>query len=148
MEIRKRPCVPIDLSTHDRYLALLDALERRAAYIMLVPVSGSGDDPVLERAKGCMEQTDHRLVTAWPGTITGGKPVDRYIFAANKEFFNYLRQFPAFFLHFTDSWGCPSVSDSGFGYDDIAFLDGGGGLLFFTTTHEGYADGVPDLLPD
>ncbi|MCI8869014.1 MAG: hypothetical protein HFF39_00475 [Lawsonibacter sp.] len=140
MEIRENRCVPVELSDHDRYLDLLNQLKEKTAYIMLVQVSGpDSGDPVVEQAESCMRRLERNTVQEWPGTVTLGRGGEQYVYAAAGAFFEYLKQFPSFFFRFQDSWGCCGVSDTGFGYDDIAFLDGEQRLLFYTTTHEGYA---------
>ncbi len=140
MEIRENRCVPIVLSAHEQYLNLLDQLREKTAYIMLVQISGSdGGDPVVEQAESCMRRLERNTVQEWPGTVTLGRGGEQYVYAADGAFFDYLKQFPSFFFRFQDSWGCDGVSDTGFGDDDIAFLDGEQRLLFYTTTHEGDA---------
>lgn len=138
--------VPIQLTDHEQYLALLDQLEVRTAAIILVQIDGGGTaDEIVSQASSCMKLLEKKKVSRWPGTVTKGKPAIQYIYQADGRFFKFLKRFPSFFFNRRDSWGCDLVEETEFGQDDIAFLDSSRSLLFFTTTHEGYAYILPSL---
>ncbi len=138
--------VPIQLTDHEQYLALLDRLEDKTTVILLIQIDG-GDtaDETVSQASSCMKLLEKKRVSRWPGTVTKGKPAVQYTYQADRRFFKFLKRFPSFFFNRRDSWGCDLVEETEFGQDDIAFLDSGHNLLFFTTTHEGYAYILPSL---
>ena len=51
-------------------------------------------------------------------------------------------------IPFLKKRGIGSVPETGFGLDDIAFLDSSGAALFYTTTHEGDAYITAGLLKE
>lgn len=138
--------VPIQLTNNEQYLSLLDRLAPKTAYIILVQICGDDiDDKVVNYANSCMKQLEKKKVSKWLGTITKGGRAIQYTYQADKRFFKFLKSFPSFFLNRQDAWGCDVVEETEFGQDDIAFLDQNYHVLFFTTTHEGYANILPSL---
>lgn len=95
----------------------------------------------------CMELIDEKSTNEWVGTLTKGKSAIEYTFKATPEFFDYLKKFEAFFIVVTDKYGGYNVTYTDFNSnDDIAFIDKNDDVLFYTTTHEGYAYKVPEIL--
>ena len=142
-------CIPIELTDTKQYLRLLCTLQKETAYIQLVQICGEDEcDPVLVKAKELMKLIKKEDVNRWLGTISRGQKVPQYLFQANNFFFNYLKGFPSFFFNTKDKWGCDEVTETAFGQDDIAFLDHGRRVLFYTTTHEGYAYADPLVISE
>lgn len=139
-------CVPVELTNHEQYLRLLEKLRKKTVYIMLVQINEEDErEPILAKALSCMELVERRCVSKWLGTVRKGPKAPRYLFRADDRFFKFLKGFPAFFFNRKDGWGCDIVEETDFGQDDIAFLDQERSVLFYTTTHEGYAYGVSTL---
>lgn len=132
--------VSVELTSHEQYVRLLAELQQETAYIMLVQIDGEDEqDPILAKALKCMHLVEKRHVGKWPGTIQKGRKVPQYLFQADRRFFKFLEGFPSFFFNRRDQWGCDLVEETDFGQNDIAFLDKSQKVLFYTTTHEGYA---------
>lgn len=128
-------CDFIDITSHQDYLDILNTIRKDTAKIIIVQIDGyDKDDPVVNTAKSMMTLESEEIVSEWIGTITGGAKAVQYTFIKNRDFFSYLASFEAFFETEDNA-----DTDTGFGLDDIAFLDSKGELLFYTTTHEGYA---------
>lgn len=139
-------CVSIELTDHQQYLWLLEQLRKNTAYIMLVQINEEDEkDPILSKALSCMKLVEKRYVGKWPGTVRKGAKAPQYLFQADARFFKFLNGFPSFFFNRKDPWGCELVEETDFGQDDIAFLDQEQNILFYTTTHEGYAYGISAL---
>ncbi len=135
-------CVSIELTDHQQYLWLLEQLRKNTAYIMLIQINEEDEkDPILSEALSCMKLAGKRYVSKWPGTVRKGAKAPQYLFRADARFFKFLNGFPSFFFNRKDPWGCELVEETDFGQDDIAFLDQEQNILFYTTTHEGYAYG-------
>lgn len=129
----------VQLRTQADYLAVLAKIAPRAAFVQIVQICEGEPEGALAWAKAHLELTGEKCVNNWPGTCRGGRGAAQYTFATNAAFWKYLRQIPGFFFNRQDEWGCDRVEETEFGQDDIAFLDKGRALLFFTTTHEGLA---------
>ncbi len=131
-------CESIDLETHSQYLDILNTIKDDTERIILVQIDGEdAKDPIVNTAKEMMILEKQEIVCEWFGTITLGREAVQYTFLKSQEFFDYLSSFEAFFIVLSEN---PySVNTTDFGFDDIAFLDKNGDLLFYTTTHEGYA---------
>lgn len=131
-------CVPVWIESHRQYLEILGKIRKDTALIALVQADGADeDDPIIETAKQMMSLEKRETVSRWPGTISSGENAVRYVFRKHHSFFGYLATFESFF--FVKSRDPFVVETTDFGMDDIAFLDQTGELLFYTTTHEGYA---------
>lgn len=131
-------CVIVTIKSRSQYLGILDMIRKDTAKIILVQIDGEDkNDPVVNTAKEMMALEKREIVSEWFGTITRGRAAVQYTFTKKRDFFAYLRSFESFFI--VTSENPYRVRLTNFGYDDIAFLDARGELLFFTTTHEGYA---------
>lgn len=136
--------VDVDLYSHKQYLAILEMLKKDTKKIVLVQIDGPDDtDSVVENAQIMMPLKNKEIVSEWLGTIAPGRGAVQYTFKSNDEFFGYLCRFESFFLwdkHPTKPhMGYTVLRDTEFGIDDIAFLDKNDTILFYTTTHEGFA---------
>lgn len=143
--------IPIALTTQEQYQQIVKKLAQRTVYIVLVQICEEADvSPVLAFAQSSMKLIGRKKVRKWLGTVRGGSRATQFIFQGEKRFFKFLLTFPSFFFNSKDQWGCDLVVDTAFGEygDDIAFLDQQERVLFFTTTHEGYAYMRPDLLDE
>lgn len=63
-----------------------------------------------------------------------------YVYRYDKAIFKKLKNYSSFFFFQTDCNGCDSMRFTEFGDKDIAFFDKNDELVFWTITHEGYAD--------
>lgn len=134
----------ITLTSHEQHLKLLDVLEKRTRTIEIVQICGDDlDEPLIRAAMPFLIKKER--VNKWHGTKQGGRGSLKFTLRADKAFFKHLRSYECFFRGMTDENGLDSVRETNFGLDDIAFLDGGGAALFFTTTHEGEAYIAPEL---
>ncbi len=128
----------IRLTSREQHLKLLDALEKRTRTIEIVQICGEDlDEPLIRAAMPFLIKKE--LVNKWHGTKCGGRGAPRFTIRAAKAFFAHLRKYEGFFRNLTNENGLDDFRETDFGLDDIAFLDSGGAVLFFTTTHEGYA---------
>lgn len=134
----------IRLTSHKQHLALLDALEKRTQTIEIVQICGEDlDEPLIKAAMPFLIKKE--LVNKWHGTRRGGSGAPKFTIRAEKPFFLHLRKYECFFRSMTDENRFEYVRETDFGLDDIAFLDSGGAVLFYTTTHEAYAYIAPEL---
>ncbi len=134
------------LRTHEQYIDLLQKLKRKTAYIILVQIDGEDkEDQNLQTALSCMQLLEQKKTGHWLGTITKRKRAVSYLFRADQQYFTYLESLSSFFYFGEDQYGCDKVDTTEFGLDDIAFLDADKKVLFFTTTHEGYANISPKI---
>lgn len=131
-------CVPITLKTHSQFLDILDAIRKDTVKIVIVQIHGEDPkDPIVNQAKERMLLEKQEIVSRWFGTVAPGRGAVQYTFLKNRDFFSFLSSLESFFLVISEN---PyTVKKTGFGFDDIAFLDKNGDVLFFTTTHEGDA---------
>lgn len=126
------------LKSHSQYLDLLNAIREDTERIILVQTDGDDQtDPVVNAAKEMMTLEKREIVSEWFGTISPGRDATQYTFLIKRKFFDYLSAFESFFI--IESGNPYKVRNTDFGYDDVAFSDRNGEILFFTTTHEGYA---------
>lgn len=132
--------IELRLVSHRQHLELLDALEKRTRVIEIVRICG-GDEELIKEATPFLIKKER--VNRWHGTIQGGRGSLKYTIRADGMFFEHLRKYDGFFRSTPDKNAPFEVTD--FGLDDVAFLDGGGAALFYTTTHEGYAYIDPKL---
>lgn len=134
----------IRLTSHDQHLKLLDVLEKRTRTIEIVQICDEDlDEPLIKAAMPFLIKKER--VNKWHGTKQGGRGSPKFTISADKAFFKHLRKYEGFFQSMTDEDGIECVRTTDFGLDDIAFIDGGGTVLFYTTTHEGYAYIAPGL---
>lgn len=128
------------IENHSDYLEVLNKIRKETAKIVIVQIDGRDpDDPIVETAKSMMMLEKEEVVSKWFGTIAPGREAIQYTFAKKREFFGFLSSFESFFINKTVRNNSFDVKRTDFGLDDIAFIDGKGELLFYTTTHEGYA---------
>lgn len=134
----------IQLTSHEQHLKLLDVLEKRTRTIEIVQICDEDlDEPLIAAAMPFLIKKER--VNKWHGTRQGGRGSPKFTIRADMAFFKHLRKYECFFQNMTDKNGFDHVRKTDFGLDDIAFLDSGGAVLFFTTTHEGYAYIAPGL---
>ncbi len=140
-KIPEQYCVPIDISNHKQYLDILNTIRKDTDKIVIVQIDGyDEDDAIVETAQNMMILEKKEIVSEWYGTIAErGRGAIKYTFIKNREFFGYLSTFVSFFIGKNTKNGY-EVECTNFGFDDIAFLGANNELLFYTTTHEGYAD--------
>lgn len=125
----------ITLTSHEQHLRLLDVLEKRTRTIEIVQICGEDtDDPLIKAAMPFLINKER--VNKWHGTKQGGRGSPKFTLRADKAFFRHLRRYEGFFIS--------GKGETDFGLDDIAFI-GSGGVLFYTTTHEGEAYIAPGL---
>ena len=137
----------ICLTSHDQHLRMLNILENRTRTIEIVQICGEDlTEPLIKAAIPFL--INKVLVNKWHGTRRGGRGSPKFTVRADKTFFKHLRSYECFFLSTTDENGIDSVLETGFGLDDIAFLDSSGAALFYTTTHEGDAYITAGLLKE
>lgn len=134
----------ITLTSHEQHLRLLNVLEKKTRTIEIVQICGEDlNEPLIAAAMPFLIKKER--VNKWHGTKQGGRGSPRFTVHADKTFFKHLRGYECFFRVVTDENGLDGVRETDFGLDDIAFADGGGAALFFTTTHEGHAYIAPEL---
>lgn len=123
--------------TRDGYLAVLDALLPRTAFVELAYANGLDDDEwELQHVFDALPLLGEKRVNEWPGTWS--KPAytwrryryDRSIFAA-------FREQEGFFVVERGPDGGDRTRRTGFGCVDVIFRDADDQLIAFTTTHEG-----------
>lgn len=130
--------IDIVLNNHEQYLKILNLIRKETKKIIIVQIDGKDDaDPVVNTAKKMMTVEKTEVVSEWFSTIAPGRKAVQYTFLKRREFFDYLSSFESFFI--VSSTNPYTVIDTDFGFDDIAFFDSNGDLLFYTTTHEGFA---------
>lgn len=129
------------LNENERYLKILDKIERNCQYIEIVIIDGKKSNKLVEKFKDDIFDTNK--VSEWWGTKTKGSNY-LYKIYSSKELFGYLRGFETFCKYY--EYGTTEESlrrgdysvDTDFGIDDIAFYDKDCNCLLCTTTHEGY----------
>lgn len=132
------------LTSHDQHLRLLDILEKRTRTIEIVQICDEDlDEPLIGAAMPFLIKKER--VNKWHGTRQGGRGSPKFTLRADKAFFAYLRKYECFFRSMADENRLDYIRETDFGLDDIAFIDSGGAVLFYTTTHEGYAYIAPEL---
>lgn len=119
----------IDIENHDDYLMLLQALKKKAKYVVIVQYDEQKEkDKHIIQAKKTLELIEKGYATAYFSTITAAPGNMKYVFKRpqnESEFFDYLKSFDTFF------------DRKKFGIDDIGFLNGRMKVLAYTVTHEG-----------
>lgn len=128
----------LQLVSHEQHLELLDALEKTARTIEVVQICEDECDPLIKELTLFIIKKER--VNRWHGTWQGGRGSLKYTTSADRKVFVCLRKYEGFFRSTADGH-----HTTDFGLDDIAFIDGGGAVLFYTTTHEGYAYIAPKI---
>ena len=137
-KLHENICVPITITNHTQYIDILNKIRKATAKIIIVQINGFvKDDPIVETAKQMMILEKQEIVDRWFGTIAPGRKAVQYTFQKKRAYFGYLSDFESFFI--VESENPYEVAETDFGFDDIAFIDQNGEMLFYTTTHEGYA---------
>lgn len=131
----------INITSYEQYVELLNSLKKITKYIQIVQISGEDPkDKLIQSANKYMGLLDKKPVRKWLGTVKGGKSVPQYTYKSNSKFINHLKKYNSFFYNTKNKFGFDDVIETDFGQDDIAFLDENKEPLFYTTTHEGYAN--------
>lgn len=126
------------LVSHKQSPALPDALEQTARTIEIVRICEDESDPLINELAPFVVKKER--VNRWHGTWQGGRGSLKFTVSADRRVFVRLRKYEGFFRSTADGHRAAD-----FGLDDIAFIDGGGAVLFYTTTHEGCAYIAPKL---
>ncbi len=119
-------CKWIDIENHDDYLKLLQALKKKAKYIVIIQYEEPSRHII--QANKTLKLIEEGYTTAYFSTVTGCPGKMKYVFKRpenESEFFEYLKGFDTFF------------DRDKFGIDDIGFLNGRMKVLAYTITHEG-----------
>ena len=148
----------IILSNHEQYLEVLRALEEKTEYVEMDFIdpsvsriryellqnsdgeldfseySGVNDEDrnneVINFAFENLEFIKKEYSDRWSGAF-------RYVFKADRVFFEFLRKFESFYINEITN-NSFETRNTDFGCDDICFYDEDNNKLFYTTTHEGY----------
>ena len=121
-----RNCKWIEIENHDDYLKLLQALKKKAKYIVIIQYEEPSRHII--QANKTLKLIEKGYTTAYFSTVTGRPGIMKYVFKRpenESEFFEYLKGFDTFF------------DRDKFGIDDIGFLNGRMKVLAYTVTHEG-----------
>lgn len=142
--------VPVELKTHEQYLAILKKLKSKTKYIEIVQIDEfEPNDKVVEFANCNLKRLEKRIVKEWLGTAYTSRRVPKYVYSIcsdDEGFWKFLSGFSSFYLEsYSDECGYVPI-ETEFGLDDIAFLDKDKNPLFYTTTHEGCADMAISLI--
>ena len=131
-------CEPIELKTHEQYVAYLNLIQEDTKSVIIVQIDGeNAGDALLQAAKSTMCPAGERTVNEWYGTFAPNSRAKEYTFLKSDAFFDYLRRLESFYI---ETNAVPyEFRLTEFGMDDIAFTDHTGELLLYTTTHEGDA---------
>lgn len=131
--------IGINLFNHEQYIEVLNRIRKDTQKIIIVQINGyEEDDPIVNTAREMMVLEKKEKTSHWYGTRTRGDRGLQYTFLKKRSFFDYLSCFESFFIS-DISDNCYDVKRTDFGIDDIAFVGENEELLFYTTTHEGYA---------
>lgn len=129
------------LNEHEKYLEMLNVLDKRCNYIEIVITDGSRNNHIVD--KFSKDVISYRSVSMWWCTVT---KKSHYLFKIKytNKLSDYLRTFETFCKYYEYGSNEETLrrGDYGettdFGVDDIAFYDKNGVCLLNTTTHEGY----------
>lgn len=132
-------CVRIEISTRKQYLEVLEKIRKLTQKIVIVQIDGPiKNDPIVNSARNMLHLEKKETVGRWYGTIARwNRGAVQYTFNTlrnRKEFFDLLSSFHSFWDGIETVAGCEY--DPQAQWDDIAFLDDKGNLLFYSTTHE------------
>ncbi len=142
MPDNEKNCTSISIMNHDDYIKILDLIRKNTEFIVIVQTLGyDKEDKIIAKANELMRLIKTEKVNRWFGSLTHGKKGLQYTFEKDRKFFFYLKEFESFFIDVIDkNTNYFSVKATDFNTnDDIAFHDKDKNLLFYTTTHEGYA---------
>lgn len=141
-------CVGIEISSRKQYLEVLAKIQKRTQKIIIVQIDGPVKrDPIVNTALRLLGLEKKEIVHRWYGTIAkGSRGAVQYTFDVLKNrsgFFGFLASLNSFWDGIERAAdGCDPQAQ----FDDIAFLDSQGRLLFFSTTHEGEFNISKDLV--
>lgn len=122
------------LNEHDKYLNVLDKLEKKTDYIEIVLIDGKDTNEFVDYFNDDIFKVDY--VSSWWGTeIVGKNKLVRI--KSSKNLFGRLREYETFCKCY-ESLNGDYNEITNFGYDDIAFYDKDNNILLCTTTHEGF----------
>ncbi len=145
-DIPEHSCVSVDICNRKQYLDVLNKIRKLTHKIIIVQIEGPVEnDPIINIACSMLHLEKKEIVSEWYGTIAErGRGAVQYTFSAvrnRKEFFGWLASLDSF-------WDGIDVNDDfpNARFDDIAFLDEHGKLLFYSTTHEDYFAVRKDLV--
>lgn len=147
--------VSIELKSHEQYLDILNRVKKKTVYVEIVQPGGLNkdkkyieNDKVVHFANIHLRLVKECEVNEWLGTWSKpkGKKFVYAIYYNDETFWDFLSEFSSFFFVEVGKKGEWKVINTDFGLDDIAFLDKDKKPLFYTTTHEGYADIAKSLL--
>lgn len=148
-ETNMEKIVAVSLKTHEEYLGILNKLKSKSKYVEIVQIDGfDKEDKIVEFANCHLKLIEKREVNKWLGTKTN-RVVPKYVYlipSEGRDFWKFLSRFSSFYLEsYSEKYGYMPL-ETEFGLDDIAFLDKDKNPLFYTTTHEGYADIAVSLI--
>lgn len=137
-EYPESQCIKIEISNRKQYLEVLEKVRKLTQKIIIVQIDGPvKKDPIVNSAWNMLHLEKKEVVNKWYGTIAEGSR------GAVKYTFNVIRNRSSFFgflSSLNSFWdGIETISDEydpQAQFDDIAFLDAQGKLLFYSTTHE------------
>ena len=129
------------LNEHEKYIEMLNVLDKDCDYIEVVIVDGSKNNHIVNRFN--KDVISYRSVSMWWCTVT---KKSHYLFKIKytRKLLEYLKTFETFckYHEYGSNEETLRRGDYGettdFGMDDIAFYDKNGRCLLSTTTHEGY----------
>jgi hypothetical protein len=137
-DIPEHSCVSVDICNRKQYLEVLNKIRKLTHKIIIVQIDGPVEnDPIINTAYTLLQLEKKEIVSEWYGTIAeSSRGAVQYTFNTirnRREFFGWLASLDSF-------WNGIEVDDDfpNARFDDIAFLDEQGKLLFFSTTHEDY----------
>ena len=136
------------LSSHEQHVEILNKIRPSARFVeIVIPHGDAPDDELIMALKPYLFET--KKVQEWAGTIFGGRPATLRRYSCDDRLFQRLSEYEGFFIHvpyktspgdfihFHDDIERWQMEYTTFGDKDIAFLEENGGVLFYTTTHEG-----------
>ena len=131
-------CVRVEISNRKQYLEVLEKVRKLTQKIIIVQIDGPiKNDFIVNSALDMLHLEKKEIVNEWFGTIAErSRAAVQYTFNTirnRRDFFSLLSSLNSF-------WdGIETIADeydSQAEFNDIAFLDAQGKLLFFSTTHE------------
>jgi hypothetical protein len=116
--------VQIIISSHEQHIELLNKIRPLTKFIeIVIPYTDTPNDELILSFRPFL--IERKKVHEWTGTISGGKASTLYRYSSFDYLFERLCGYESFFTSFGDN--------------DIAFFDADNNVIFYTTTHEGYA---------
>lgn len=132
-------CVKIDINNRKQYLDVLGKIRKLTQKIIIVQIDGPiKNDTIIDTAYDLLHLEKKEIVSEWHGTkAEAGRGAIQYTFNTirnRKEFFGWLSSLNSFWDGIeTNLKEFPNSR-----FNDIAFLDENGSLLFYSTTHEDF----------